>query len=288
MRGRGNDLWGKIMMNARWSDNDRYFGPFTLAKDKSYRPWGVMLQSADDDGSLPSIRLHLGAVTLISRLPGWLIRPRRVKVKAQYWSEHDIARMGRDWYWQVDEREFGFTFLGDGLHYRYGAQTNEWPGCKSGVIFYPWHEWRTVRETLFDAEGKVFADLPLLARGADNWEERHRLQDSCPTVRFSFLDYDGEQIDAITRIEEREQNWGVDRWKWLSVFRRSRVWRTLDIQFTSEVGKRKGSWKGGTVGHSIEMLPGEDHDAAFRRYCEEQGLAFVARASFAKPDGGRG
>ena len=28
--------------------------------------------------------------------------------------------------------------------------------------------------------------------------------------------------------------------------------------------------KGGTVGHSIDMLPGELHEAAFRRYCEKE------------------
>lgn len=34
-------------------------------------------------------------------------------------------------------------------------------------------------------------------------------------------------------------------------------------------GPEKGSWKGGTIGHSIEMLPDELHEAAFRRYCDQ-------------------
>lgn len=53
------------------------------------------------------------------------------------------------------------------------------------------------------------------------------------------------------------------------------VRRSLDIQFSGETGTRKGSWKGGTVGHSIDMLPGELHEAAFRRYCSEHKMAFV-------------
>lgn len=53
---------------------------------------------------------------------------------------------------------------------------------------------------------------------------------------------------------------------------------TLDLEFSSEVGRRKGSWKGGTLGHGIEMLPGELHEAAFRRYCAQNDLTFVKRA----------
>ena len=37
-----------------------------------------------------------------------------------------------------------------------------------------------------------------------------------------------------------------------------------------ETGREKGSWKGGTIGTSIEMLPGELHESAFRRYCDEE------------------
>jgi hypothetical protein len=38
----------------------------------------------------------------------------------------------------------------------------------------------------------------------------------------------------------------------------------------------KGSWKGGTVGHSIAMLPGELHGAAFARYCEQHEMTLQA------------
>jgi hypothetical protein len=47
------------------------------------------------------------------------------------------------------------------------------------------------------------------------------------------------------------------------------------MRFSSEVGERKGSWKGGTIGHSITLLPNELHEAGFRRYCEKEGLKFI-------------
>jgi hypothetical protein len=259
------------MNNVRWSDQDRFLGPFTIA-GSGYSPFGFMLTSADDEDRRASMRVHLGKTTILAPVPNWLIRPRKTKVIAKYWSEADIARMGRDWYWQIDEREFGFCLSDGALHVHYGVQTNEWPGSKSRCFFYPWRSWRVERKTLYDADGKRFADLPL-----KDWESRFAIQDTCPTVRFLFRDFDGEEITAITRIEETEQKWGEGRWKWLSLFRRPRVTRGLDIRFLSEVGKRKGSWKGGTVGHGITMLPGETHEDAFRRYCPANGLVFIKR-----------
>ena len=57
---------------------------------------------------------------------------------------------------------------------------------------------------------------------------------------------------------------------WLSIFRRAKIRRSLSLTFSEEVGPEKGSWKGGLMGTGIEMLPGELHEAAFRRYCEQE------------------
>ena len=260
--------------HIRWSDDDRFFGPITVSRG-SYSAVGLMLSSRDDEDRPANIRAQIGSLAILAPLPDWLIRPRKTKVRVKYWSAEDIARMGRDWYWQIDEREFGFTASEGALHIHYGAQTNEWPGSKSKCFFYPWKSWRLVRHTLFDDRGLRFAELP----GFGDWEERHKVQDACPTVRFAFQDFDGEEIEATTRIEEVEHKLGEGRWKWLSLFRRSQVTRHLDIQFSSEVGKRKGSWKGGTVGHSITMRSDEDHEAAYRRYCDDHGLTFLRRES---------
>lgn len=58
--------------------------------------------------------------------------------------------------------------------------------------------------------------------------------------------------------------------KWLSWFRQPKIRRVLDISFSNETGPEKGSWKGGVMGDGIDMLPGELHEAAFRRYCEQE------------------
>ena len=90
------------------------------------------------------------------------------------------------------------------------------------------------------------------------------------TVSFQFEDYDGEIITATSLIEERQWEFGEGYFKWLSWFRKPKIIRSLDLQFSEEVGPEKGSWKGGTVGHGIDMLPGEMHEQAFRRYCDKE------------------
>lgn len=256
------------MLNIRWSDDDCHFGPFTYAPDKS-RSFGLVLKSSDDDDREAYARLHAFGWTLISPLPSWLIRPYRERVQAKYWDAETIARFGRDWYWDMHERQLGFCLSDGSLHLYYGKQTNEWPGSKSRVIFFPWREWRHVRHSLYDLTGVLFANMP------DDWDAGRALEASCPTASFRFQDFDGEEITATTRIEEREWRRGVRWFKWLSLVTKPKISRSLDLRFSSEVGKRKGSWKGGTIGHSIEMHPGELHEHAFKRYCAENGLVFM-------------
>lgn len=75
-----------------------------------------------------------------------------------------------------------------------------------------------------------------------------------------------------------EWRFGVGWFAWLSLFRKPKISRDLEIAFSGETGKRKGSWKGGTIGHSTEMRSGELHESAFRRYCAENNMTFIGHA----------
>lgn len=141
------------------------------------------------------------------------------------------------------------------------------------MIRRPWKEWCHVRHSFYDMDGDLFCNV------SANWKEREQQKTACPVLRFRFADFDGEEIVASTRIEEREWRLGTGWCKWLSLIRKPRINRSLDMSFSSEVGERKGSWKGGTIGHSIQMLPGELHEAAFRRYCRQEGLEYIGRAA---------
>ncbi|HET7348628.1 MAG TPA: hypothetical protein VFJ10_14930, partial [Acidobacteriaceae bacterium] len=244
-------------MHIRWGDDDRYFGPFTYARDThGYRPIAIVLGSGDGD-DYPGCRLRMSAFghTLIVALPP-IIKPWRRRV--------DTPRGG---YWDSGEREYGFSLSEGHLSVKLGRVTNDSRTEQTWGCFLPWTQWRFVRHSLYGLDGSLFADLPVHARwGTPECEEEERLRSACPTVAFEFDDFDGERITAVTKIEERAWKFGTGWFKWLSVFRQQKIRRSLDLRFSSEVGARKGSWKGGTIGHGINMLPGELHEAAFRRY----------------------
>lgn len=259
------------MTAIRWSNSDRYFGPLTYAHEPRYRKFSVMLGSGDgDDYPGCRLRLSLGAHTFILALPA-IIKPWRrwVDTSRYEWSK------GAGGYFETGEREYGFSTFEGSLHVHYGNQTHEWPGTKSKTFFYPWREHRCTRHSVYDTDGQHFADLPLGRYSKNRWAAKEALEAACPLARFDFKDFDGEQITATCRVEEMEWRRGKGVFR-LLFLGRNKIARSLDLRFSAEVGRRKGSWKGGTIGHSCEIASGETPEAAFRRYCEKEGLAFVS------------
>lgn len=264
----------------RWGDNDKHLGPFTYSHDGRYRPFAAVLFSADDEYPGCGLRLSALGHTLIVELPA-IIKPYREKVFAKSWDAETVARLGRDWYWNIDQRQFGFTLADGFLQVFRGRHTMDSNTDRSKGFFLPWTQWRHVRHSFYGLDGEHLATLPDTGKSYRDdparWDRERAIADSTPTVSLEFDDFDGERITATTRIEEREWKAGTGWFKWLSLFRRAKISRSLDIRFSAETGKRKGSWKGGTTGHSIEMLPGDLHEAAFRRYCAEHNMTFVGR-----------
>lgn len=276
------------MRAARWGDGDKYFGPLTYGIS-DYRPWAMVLTSSgdgqDNDRSC-QLRINLRAFYLIVTLPN-IVKPHMTKVYPG-WDAATIERLGRDYYWDVDPRSYGFV-INDGHFNIYYGRTGG-SSCDSSIeqrwsCFLPWTQWRHVRHSFYDLSGghfwgEVESETQAIGKlGPVAYDQRRDIvrqwEERCPTAKFTFLDFDGEQIEATTRVEEREWHFGTGWFKWLSLFRPRKIRRSLDIQFSRETGKRKGSWKGGTVGHSIEMLPGELHKAAFERYCHEHEMTLV-------------
>jgi hypothetical protein len=270
-------------MRYRWSDNDRYFGPFTYARDsRSYRPLAFVLSSgrgadADfDSGRLTTLRLSGFGHTLILSLPSWVLKP---DVKWVDMSGYPYAQPAVRGYWDYSQRQYGASYSEGFLQVFLGRQTGDSSTTQDWCRHVPWRSWRHVRRSFYGMEGEHVATLPDTGKSylgdPGRFERERAIEDAAPTRAFAFKDYDGEELTAVTRIEEREWRLGEGRFKWLSWFRRPKISRSLSISFSGETGKRKGSWKGGTVGHSIDMLPGELHEPAFRRYCAEHSMEFV-------------
>lgn len=273
----------------RWSDNDKHFGPFLYSRDHGSKRWGVVLDSGGgvDDAAACSIRCHAFGHTLISGLPA-LVKPYRewIDTSKEPWSTSPTGG-----YWDEHSREYGFVCSEGFLQVFLGRQTHDSSTTQNWCKFLPWTQWHFHRESVHGLEGELLREWVSPRKrmrdgsGFDRFREQSDFKKAMPSVSFEIDDFDGQRIRATTRIEQREWTFGEGWFQWLRFFRRNKTHRSLDIDFDKEVGPEKGSWKGGTMGHSIEMLPGELHEAAFRRYCEQDHrskyrpfkIAFVGR-----------
>ena len=293
-----NSIEGHYDNPLRWGDSedDSWWGPFTYSRAK-HQPIAVILTSwgdGQDDERPCNLRISAGRLgTLIIRLPNGLLGPNITKVYPADWTldSEVVKRLGRDYYNVVDARSYGFTMSNSGtvgdsiflsVHYGHnGGSTMDSSIEQRWSCFLPWTQWRHVRHSYYGLEGNWLYDEPQgpWQKLGDDWRARRDQHDAqvsvIPTMMFDFLDFDGEPLKATTMIEEREWHHGEDWFRWLSWFSRPKIARSLHIEFSGETGRRKGSWKGGTIGHSIEMQHDELHYGAFVRYCEKHDMKFV-------------
>lgn len=84
---------------------------------------------------------------------------------------------------------------------------------------------------------------------------------------YKYIDkYDGEEIPTTIYVDERE--WRPKWLTWTNLF--SKTVRTIDVHFSKECGRRKGSWKGGTIGCSYTLLPNENVLECIKRMEKER------------------
>lgn len=250
----------------RLSDNDRHFGPLTIGERSNFhKSYGLDLRSGNDEHPGTSLNLHFA---------GWWVRfaiPAVVKPWRQW---VDTSRLFPDrpdgsGYWDVHRREYGFSFSDSSLFLCWGPQTHDSTTTKSRCIFLPWKQLRHVRHSYYGLSGEHFWTEPSGRQVPrhEKWQEMERMREQCPRAVFDVEDCDGTKVRATTYIEEREWRHGEGWFRWLSVFRRPVISRSLKVDFDKEVGYEKGSWKGGFMGGSIDLEPGELHAEAMGRFC---------------------
>lgn len=145
------------------------------------------------------------------------------------------------WPWTVpDEMQcsgptYGFTFFGDGLHLHWGK-------CKG-------------RRT----DPMTIIDMPWA------WRHReHKVLTEPVDHSYRYVLHDGTVQNRIATIKSETRRWTRP---WIPY---KQVSRSIDVNFNEEVGERSGSWKGGVMGCSYEMLPHEQAIDTLRRMERER------------------
>lgn len=253
-------------------NTDKHYGPLTIAS--WHKSFSLCLESDKRDGE-PTGKAYILATSfgraIRLRVFGWLCPAWKERWVECNWDAETVKRLGRSGYWKAHPRKFGFSLsdMGNGydfLQVFYGASTHDRSTDKTWCQHLPWKQWDHVRHSLYTPTGEHFYTED---RNAD-FQEFFAKQDACPKQSFRLRDYDGEMVTAECQVEEREWCKGSGWFKWLRWFYQPKVVRSLDIRFSTGVGTEKGSWKGGMIGHGIEMLPGETPTQAMERYCATQ------------------
>lgn len=234
-----------------------------------YPGFSFMLESRDEDKETNcNFNAQLFGWYFRIDLPEWICKPDR-------WMDEPYGNS--DPWERLTQRAYGLYLFENHFVLKFGSDPfnpelyKNSPKPQTWSCFLPWSEWRHVRHCIYNLDHSLFADLTNIK----DWKEKNRLLEECPKVIFEFKDFDGEEINATCHISERQWDAGSGWFKWLAHIRTPRIERSLQIQFSAETGKGKGSRKGGTVGHGIKMSRAETPERAFRRYCKEHEMAFV-------------
>ena len=175
---------------------------------------------------------------------------------------------GRDW----DGPEWGFDFrFGIDWGGATGSGALRW-GRRRKSFSLPWGWNRRkgdYRREYMDAAG-AWHDADLMPREWNTDEQNAELGPLPWSERYTFhymCQPSGKAQHVPTTIQRERR---TDTYRVFGRVTRRRVEDLIDIRFHEEVGNRRGSWKGGVVGTSATMKPGETPGETLRRFQREQ------------------
>lgn len=208
----------------------------------------VLIHSNDDDMGDRMLFVGLGLVGAYIPLgivshgyqvgdePSWGIELSREFGLNLHWGER---RWHRDWPWDFDYIRSSYL-LADGS----------------------WRTETSAKQAEVNRHGRDAA----MAYHDECWSARDlRWQEEHP---YRYVLRSGEVQERIATIAITEREWRRRWLKWLPWG--AKVVRSIEVDFSDEVGERSGSWKGGTVGCGYEMRPGEEPVDTLRRMERER------------------
>ena len=174
----------------------------------------------------------------------------RINLDLIFFSLTFVLPFRNKWTDECDAPKWGISIHNNTVWIHRGGKGNMKGGSKWWTWYIPFLTKEWVRTSIL-LKGGIWEHETKGNRKDFYKEEWKEKQESWT---YNYIDsYDGEVIPTTIYVDERE--WRPKWLKWTSLFAKKS--RSIDIHFSKEVGKRKGSWKGGTLGCSYELLPNE-------------------------------
>ena len=168
--------------------------------------------------------------------------------------------------WYVN-KEYGIWVDGEHTTFKFGYvsdflyNNNNLRRGKHYLFNYPWKLATRELNELLDSRMKLWHIPKCIG------DEKVEFQ---PFKRYDLTDFDGVELTVDVRASHSIYSYGESKWmKWImKKFKDPNEYYTLDLAFSKEIGKGKDSWKGGTTGHSVNLLHKEEPwNQAVSRYC---------------------
>jgi hypothetical protein len=155
---------------------------------------------------------------------------------------------------QCSGPQYGFAFYDDVLTLYHGKATGRPRDGSRTSMTMPW-AWKHVRHSYLKVNGSLHHDAE---RGEYSPPEATR-----SVFPYTYVRRNGEIQNREATINGEEREWRLHYVPWLAWPRKVR--RTINVEFSEEVGERAGSWKGGCTGCGYDWLFGETQLDALRR-----------------------
>lgn len=168
--------------------------------------------------------------------------------------------------------QYGFSICDDAVHFYYGIRPGTYNPKKpkesdhSKVWFIPWLSTRRTRYDFLDFNHNFVCSAPDKPNGAIDFDSICRAESIVPKKYFKLVDFDDQEIIASVYIEEMRWEYGTGLFKWVKWFKKPIIRRRLNIDLNKEIGPKKGSWKGGLTGTSVDIESGESALSAIQRW----------------------
>jgi len=249
-------------------------------KEYGYNTWGFSLKSEGEDN--PNLMLlWLGSIVYTIYFKHFIFKPYLYKWK----HEGHVYDM-------IASKELSFTVhtgSEDGfISFNYGADEDSLMSDDGGknikdiprvkkIWSIPWRQYTFRKHILSNIDGTDFVtltentDKKVVDVYHDSWDYPGHER-----IKFTFFDgFDDSIITATAYREKRVWTRGSSWMSWLKYFTKPIVRDVMSFSFDKEVGSGKESWKGGIVGHSIDIEGREGPLGACMRYCKENGHLFL-------------
>jgi hypothetical protein len=181
-------------------------------------------------------------------------------------------------YARLVSRRYGFNFCEEYLFVYYGINPGIWinndpeHSDRVKLIGYPWNYGIAIRHSFFDIKGNYIYDWKKLSTGY--YKVRQEVYNKLFVMEkmVNFTDFDGEENAVTISIEEMEWRRGTTPLlkKLFRPFCKPLINRYIKIEFNKEVGKGKGSWKGGVMGMTFAMRKNETIDECWERFLKQK------------------